>query len=108
MAQLSWNPLDKLGQIKKFEKLMSEAISRDTDNLEIHFLRFCIEYHIPKWLGFSDNLYSDKDFIVTHADKIEELEFSSHFVKYIAYFLNETGLCSPEDEKVIRSQLALK
>jgi len=107
-AQISWNPLEKLTHILKFQNLINQAVSTDPTNLEIRFLRFSVEYYVPSWLSLEKHLMEDKDYFILNAERISALNFDPFFTRYILYFLQETGLCSEEDSRIIQSKLAMK
>ena len=106
MAQVTWNPMEKYQLVKKFEALIHEAVSNDPENLEIRFLRFSVEYSIPRFLGVSKNLIEDKRMIVGNLERIGTLNLDPYFTRYILYFLRETQLCEPEYITKIESKLS--
>ena len=105
MAKVKWSPLDKLKHLKLFESYLAQAIKEDMDNLEIRFLRFSIQYHIPKWLGFSGNMGEDKQKMVQGIASLSHMDVDRKFIRYIMYFLTETGSCTPEELAMIRSKI---
>jgi hypothetical protein len=111
LAQQEWNPLEKYARIKKFEELINRAIFADPNNLEIRFLRFCIEFYIPQWLGISNHIDDDKTFILNHLSDAKLLMFDRGFIRYIDYFMKETGLYTTEQigtiELVLKECMAL-
>ncbi|MEQ8241003.1 MAG: hypothetical protein RIA69_17430 [Cyclobacteriaceae bacterium] len=107
-AQKAWNPIDKLTHILKFQNLINHAVSADPTNLEIRFLRFSVEYYVPSWLYSEKHLIEDKDYFIHNAERISALNFDPFFTRYILVFLQETGLCSEEDSRIIQSKLAMK
>lgn len=106
MAQTLWNPLGKLSQVNRYEKLILEAIEMDMNNLEIRFLRFAIEFHLPRILMMSKHLEEDRDFIVSNLWRCEEMNIDPEFERYITYFMNETGMLLPEQITVIKELLS--
>ena len=105
LTQLSWNPFKKYDQIKKYDEIMMEAVSEDSANIEIRFIRLSIEYHIPKFLGMSDHLESDRDYIMENLQNVSKLELDPDFTRYILYFMAETGLCDEKKLARIEAQL---
>ena len=105
MAKTTWNPLDKVKRLKLFQSYLEKAVRKDMDNLEIRFLRFSIEYHIPKWLGLSKNMHEDKEKMVQGIASMNHLEVDQKFIKYIMYFLNQTGSCTSEELDLIKSKI---
>ncbi|MDX2284627.1 MAG: hypothetical protein NW241_10710 [Bacteroidia bacterium] len=53
-AHHAWNPVDKLRLLHDAMQTFEDAIRRAPDQVEIRFLRFAIEHHLP---GFLDRLY---------------------------------------------------
>ena len=106
MAQTLWNPLAKLSQVNRYEKLILEAIDADMENLEIRFLRFAIEFHLPRILMMSKHLEEDRDFIVANLWRCKEMNIDPEFERYITYFMNQTGMLLPEQITVIKQLLS--
>lgn len=107
MAQEAWNPIEKYNRIKKFESLIDQAILNDPTNLEIRFLRLCIENYIPEWLGIPNHVLDDKVFILTHLSDAKLLMFDRSFIRYIDGFIKETGLYSSTEIGLIETELNL-
>jgi hypothetical protein len=105
LAQTCWDPVSKYRKVLTFDRLMNEAISEAPADLEIRFLRFCVEYHIPKFLGFSDHLEEDKQFIRMNIHQAEALNFDVGFIRYISYFMEETKAFDPTELEMIQSTL---
>ncbi|MEM7162299.1 MAG: hypothetical protein AAF487_07635 [Bacteroidota bacterium] len=100
MAKVAWNPLSKIGHVKKSQEIFDKAIEMDPRNVEIRFLRFSVEWHIPRWLGYSKNLQSDKDFIMNRYTEFDTSCLSQDMLNFINRFLNDSGWFS-------KSELAL-
>ena len=45
------------------KEILEEAISNDPDNVELIFLRYTIQYNVPGFLGYNDNLEEDRAFL---------------------------------------------
>ncbi|MFY0601310.1 MAG: hypothetical protein JXR03_16660 [Cyclobacteriaceae bacterium] len=105
MAQKVWNPIDKYIYIKNFHSLMDKALKEDSLNLEIRFLRFSVEYHIPPWLGYSEHLEEDIKFININSYKVSQLMFDDNYIRYISYFIRHTNLFTKEELIVILNNL---
>ncbi len=106
MAQAHWNPISKLSYIRRYGQLMKEAIAGDPENLEIRFLRFAVEYQLPRFLMMSDHVMEDRDFIVNHMEDVHRLSVDPVFVRYISWFMNSTGLLEPEQLTMMEKNLA--
>jgi len=106
MAQTLWNPLAKLSQVHQYDRMIFQAIDLDMNNLEIRFLRFAIEFHLPRILMMSKHLDEDRDFIVDNLWRCKEMNIDPKFEQYITYFMNETGMLLPEQIMVIKQLLS--
>jgi len=58
----------KAGRLK-----LDAAITRESDNAELRFLRLMIQENAPGILGYNDDLEKDKDFIIAHFNSIPEV-----------------------------------
>lgn len=43
--------------------ILEEAISKDSKNIELIFLRYTIQYNVPGFLGYDDNLEEDRAYL---------------------------------------------
>ncbi|MDY8138421.1 hypothetical protein [Aquimarina sp. 2201CG5-10] len=84
------NFFSKLSYFKKGKKLVEKAIEEEPDNIEIRMIRLCIQYNVPKILGYYKEIESDKDFILTHVDQIN----SPDLKKYIEGFIVDSEIFS--------------
>lgn len=90
-AKFVWNPLSKLYHIQQASKNLEQALKSDSTNLEVRFLRFSIEYNIPSFLGYSNHIQDDLDFIAKNlVNSVIDIEMQ---IK-IAQFLLKTGRCN--------------
>lgn len=65
-----FNPISKLGTFKKGKKNIELAINKDPDNIEIRYIRLSVQKNAPSFLGYSDNLKEDRDFIIKNKSNI--------------------------------------
>lgn len=63
-AKHAWSPFTKLQYMESHKKLMDHAVQLMPENMEIRYLRYNIQYNVPSYLGFSNNLNEDKKFII--------------------------------------------
>ena len=101
MAKVVWNPFTKVSHVKLAEKVFDKAVKLDPLNIEIRFIRFSVEYHIPKWLGLSKHMQEDKDFILENINSFDTSCVSQDMLSYISNFVKESGwYSSSELEKI--------
>ncbi len=103
LAQTIWNPLAKYAHVKRFQEQMAVVMAMDNENLEIRFLRFAVEYYLPRFLMMSDHLEKDRDFLIENLSSLGNLEVDHGFARYILYFLNETGMVDNDQLIEIRA-----
>ncbi len=63
-AKHAWNPYNKLDYMNSFDKIITEAVLKSSDDIEIRFLRYSVQLNTPKYLGLSKNLAEDKSMII--------------------------------------------
>ena len=73
LAQVVWNPMTKLSQVIKYDRKMKEAVSLDSDNIEIRFLRLAIEYNLPSFLGRSTQIQEDLEVIIQNLESVKSI-----------------------------------
>lgn len=54
----------KIKHVRNSAQAFEKVISKDPQNPEVRFLRYTIEYHIPRYLLMSGNLQEDKKIIL--------------------------------------------
>ena len=62
-AKYAWLPNDKWAYFNKGKKFLESAISQDPNNIELKFMRFCIQNNTPSFLRYNKNLETDKWYI---------------------------------------------
>ena len=96
-AKHDFNPIAKLRYLSDAERIMQAAISESPNDIEIRFLRFSYQYHVPRFLGFSDNLQEDKEVIVEQILSGNYGESDRDLVKNVIDFLLRSKECSNEE-----------
>ena len=64
------NPLKKLKTFKKGRLNIEKAIKNDNENIEIRFLRYSVQKNCPSFLGYSQNIREDRNFLNLNKDKV--------------------------------------
>ncbi|TZF81884.1 hypothetical protein FW774_17730 [Pedobacter sp. BS3] len=102
-ARYSWNPYNKIKYLKQGLQTLQLAVNRDAGNLEIRFLRFTLEYYIPAFLGYSNELTTDRVKIVELLGKKRFGKLDKPLVMNIVQFMKDNGKCTPAELKVLNS-----
>ena len=106
MVKTKWNPLAKFEMLNKSRESFAEAIKHNGNDLEIRFLRFAVEHHIPAFLGYSQNLMMDKKFIMENLHYYhKDRHINQQMVDYILKFLAESGRCTDEEITMVKNRM---
>lgn len=74
MAKHTGNPIKKMSYFKGGRGLLEEQIKTSPFNIELRFIRLCIQYYIPSYLGYKANIKEDKDFLMNNLYKFQDEE----------------------------------
>lgn len=77
------NPLSKLNTFRKGVKKIEQAVAKDPNNVEVRFIRYSIQKNCPDFLGYSDNLSEDKNFIVKNKGQVKSAALLSMIQKVL-------------------------
>ena len=66
LIEYEYNPLTKLKLFTKYTKKLDLIVTNNLNNIEIRFLRFCIQKQTPRFLGYNENLELDYTFITNN------------------------------------------
>ncbi len=80
------NPFQKLNYFNSGKKYLEIAIRSDTNNIELLFLRYCVQKNVPKILSYSSDMITDKKKIMFYLNENTNkqsipLEFINHIKK---------------------------
>ena len=92
-AKYSYNPYTKLASFGKGKDMLEKAIVSDPKNVEIRFMRFCVQTNAPFFLGYSNNINSDKLAIMKGWSALIDLDLKEKIKKYM---LNSDSCTSSE------------
>ena len=94
-AKYRWNPYAKLERVKTGMGLLNQAVTLESSNIEIRFLRFCIEEHLPGALPYKEHIATDKLFILANLKKEH-----SYYANMKAYLLKSESLSESERKQL--------
>jgi len=100
-AKHAWNPYNKLKFFHKGRDLLEAQIKNHSTSIELKFLRYCIQSNAPFFLGYSNEVESDKNYIVDHyiTDLDDDLKW-----RIKKYFIDSKDL-SKEEKKTLSEKL---
>ena len=62
-SKFSLNPIDKLKSFREGKEQLEKVINLHPKDIELRFLRFCVQNNTPAILDYKQNLEEDKQFI---------------------------------------------
>lgn len=77
------NPFQKLSIFNTGKALLDEAITSDSKNLELRFLRLTIQVNVPGILNYSGNIKHDRAYLDSHLGKTNNEEFKKQVTAFI-------------------------
>lgn len=83
MANHTGNPFKKLGYFKNGKKMLEEEIAKNPREIELRYIRLCIQYYSPAFLGYKDNIEEDKGFLVNNLYKLKDPETKQLIYTYL-------------------------
>lgn len=83
MAAHTGNPFKKMGHFKKGKKMLEDVIKENPSNVELRYIRLCIQYYIPGYLGYKDSIEEDKAFLVNNLYKLKDEQVKDLIYTYL-------------------------
>lgn len=94
-AKYALNPVVKLEKFNRGKAWITQALKRDSLDLEMHFIRFSIQGNLPAFLGYRDDISGDKKFLLLHIKDCRD----SDLKKMVIDYLTAPGTLTPEELK---------
>ena len=83
MAKHSSSPFKKMSFFKNGRKMLEDQIAKNPRNIELRYIRLCIQYYIPSYLGYKDNIEEDKQFLVNNLYKLNDEQTKDLLYDYL-------------------------
>ena len=94
-ANFSINPYHKFTFFNKGKALMEQAIKKEPANVEIRFLRFCVQTNVPFFLNYNGKINEDKLIMLNAWSSLSDEVLK----KLIKDSLIKSGYCNEEEKK---------
>ncbi|HEY5367973.1 MAG TPA: hypothetical protein VIJ75_03195 [Hanamia sp.] len=78
MAKHVFSPFSKMSYFKKGKVMLENAIKADDKNFELRFLRFTAQTNMPSFLGYHDNIETDKKFILNSFSQLNDVSLEQY------------------------------
>ena len=82
MAKHAVNPISKYSYFNRGKKLLEDAVKKEPNSIEIRMMRYISQEKTPKFLGYNENMKSDKEFILKNYKNSEDENLVSFIKKY--------------------------
>lgn len=101
-AQQTGHPFRKLDYVKQSANTFRRALVLEPENVEIRYLRFSIQHHLPAFLGMSRDLEADREVVVRNWPDFRAPE---SLKKEIIAFMVASGRCESDQLQQLKSGL---
>ena len=82
MAKHAVNPISKYSYFNRGKKLLEGAVKKEPNSIEIRMMRYISQEKTPKFLGYNENMKSDKEFILKNYKNSDDENLVSFIKKY--------------------------
>ena len=96
LAEHTFNPYKKLTYFNSGKKKLETAISMDSLNVELRYLRLGMQLNVPGFLGYNSSIEKDKTFIVANLFE-QKTQLGKLYTKIID-FLIASEMCTDEEK----------
>ncbi len=83
MAKHTSNPFKKMSYFKEGKNKLEKELKSNPNNVELRFIRLSIQYHIPKYLGYHNEINADKDYVMNNLYKLSDKYTKEKIYKYL-------------------------
>lgn len=92
LAKHSFNPYKKLSYLNDGLKNLNSAVDKDSNDIEIRFLRFSTEENIPGFIPFTNHTKTDKAFLQKYFNATHP------FYNTIRYYIQQSKSFTKEEK----------
>jgi hypothetical protein len=85
------NPFDKIHQFNVGKALLELSVNKDSTNLEIHYIRYVIQMHVPAILNYKGHQKVDRLFLISNANKVKTSD-AELYQKIILFLKSKANL----------------
>ncbi len=84
LARHVFSPVSKLRNFNRGKQMLEAAISAAPEDVELRLLRLLAQSNAPGFLGYRDEIVSDKNFIFNELPKIREPQTRDFIIRSLA------------------------
>jgi len=105
IARYSHNPYTKVQKLKSALEQFDQAVYDAPHDVEVRFLRFAVQYHLPGFLGLGNNVEKDRKFLIKRMMNPELNQKPAAVQKVIGRFLLNEVECQEQVQARIQACL---
>ncbi|MEM9985435.1 MAG: hypothetical protein AAF804_10095 [Bacteroidota bacterium] len=105
-ANFTLMPLSKLAYLKEAMKLFRQAVKLDPENIEIRFLRYSIQYNLPRYLHESGDMSEDKAVIFRNLASFQRFHLDTQHLQSFLNFFEQHQLISEPERAQLQSLIS--
>jgi len=98
-AKYAINPFEKWNSFSKGKTLLQKSVGKEPLNVEIRFLRLAMQSKSPSFLGYSEDIPKDKNFVLQQFKSLEDIELKN----FMKAFLEKADILSHAEKKIIEN-----
>ncbi|MTI33496.1 hypothetical protein [Xanthovirga aplysinae] len=98
MAKHANNPFKKLSYFRQGKIYLEESLQLDSLNPEIIFLRFTVQTSTPPFLGYSNQIQTDKTKLLKYLTASKTKFQDPDLFQRILDFLSQSNFCTTEEQ----------
>lgn len=91
-CKYAYNPYKKFSLFNQARERMERAIAGSPENVELRFLRFSVQCHLPNMLGYHADIEMDKKVLLAYLQSDPPSNDDKHLAECIRKLLLESGL----------------
>lgn len=83
MAKHTSNPIKKMRYFNGGKKMLEKQIAEDANNIELRFIRLCIQFYTPDFMGYKGDIDTDKKFVMNNLYKLQAEDTKTLIYNYL-------------------------
>lgn len=92
-----FNPYNKLSYFLKGKEILDNAIQSNSKNIELRFLRYCVQTNVPDFLAYNSNIISDKNIIFINYANVSDFDLKKRIKEYMLH----SKYCTAAEKKFL-------
>jgi hypothetical protein len=82
-AKFAFNPFAKFDLFNTGKTILTNALLKDNNNIELRFIRFSIQSNTPSFLQYNQYINSDKQFLLNQLLGLKDIDLKKRITKFL-------------------------